>query len=103
LGAPWHCVRWNHNSQVAAAGGDDGAVALLHESGKVLEMLYEGEEGHRPAVVSLAWGARSRWVEVALLLVDERDANIEHRSGVMPRCSAPGCPLSPPTASVPAA
>lgn len=66
---PWHCVKWNHNNQVLACGGDRGAVALLHESGKVLEVLFEAggadeaAAGHAPTpVVALAWGGRSRYL-----------------------------------------
>jgi hypothetical protein len=64
---PWHCVKWNHNNQVLACGGDRGAVALLHESGKLLEVLLEGEEeanerGTPTPIVSLAWGGRSRYL-----------------------------------------
>ncbi len=66
---PWHCVRWNHNSQVIAAGHDTGAIALLHESGKVLEVLHEPSGGNTTSrsgaptpVLSLAWGGRSRYL-----------------------------------------
>jgi len=64
---PWHCVKWNSNNQVLACGGDKGGVALLHESGKLLEVLWEGEDGGNERgtpmpIVSLAWGARSRYL-----------------------------------------
>jgi WD40 repeat protein len=66
---PWHCVKWNQNNQVLACGGDKGGVALLHESGKLLEVLFEGEDGGNERgggapmpIVSLAWGGRSRFL-----------------------------------------
>lgn len=49
-----------------ACGGEEGRIALVHESGKVLEVLQEmaphdeGVASTQP-VLSLAWGARSRY------------------------------------------
>jgi hypothetical protein len=55
-----------HDEQVVACGREQGEIALVHESGKVLETLRETAEGpmgaKQPPILALAWGGRSRWV-----------------------------------------
>ncbi|KAM3577801.1 hypothetical protein VYU27_000344 [Nannochloropsis oceanica] len=57
-----NCLGWNHTQQVLACGTDDGAVALMLDSGKMLEVLQEPCEARNPPtpIISLAWGKRSR-------------------------------------------
>jgi len=57
-----NCLGWNHTQQVLACGTDNGAVALMLESGKMLEVLQEPCDTRGPPtpITSLAWGKRSR-------------------------------------------
>lgn len=55
-----NCIRWNHNNQVLVSCGDDGAVVLSHQSGRVLGRLPT--EAKEPPLNSLAFSSGSRYL-----------------------------------------
>lgn len=60
-----HSMAWNHTQQVLACGTEEGAITLMLESGKTLEVLKEADVGARVPpmpITSLAWGGRSRYL-----------------------------------------
>ncbi|KAG5183247.1 WD40-repeat-containing domain protein [Tribonema minus] len=56
-----NAVAWNHNAQVLCACSDSGAIGLVHESGRVLDVLNAGA-AEPAALHAIAFSSKSRFL-----------------------------------------